>query len=113
MIKTLEIMVWTEVIIANLATLGVAALGVAVTILFYKTDKRHARDTKTINKLANQVKAYYELEQIYIAEMSNLSSTAAKTIQQKNRKLVLENNPDIQINGRWMSSQEADRYIRP
>ena len=106
-------MEWTEVIIANLTTLVIAALGVVVAIVIYKTDERHSRDTKTINRLANQVKAYYELEQIYIAEMSNLSNTAAKTIQQKNRKVVLENNPDIQINGRWMSSQEADRYIRP
>ena len=106
-------MAWTEVIIVNLATLGIAALGVAVTIVIYKMDKRHARDTKTINKLANQVEAYYELEQVYIAEMSNLCNVAAKTIQQKNRKVVLENNPDIQINGRWMSSQDADRYIRP
>ena len=106
-------MEWTEVIIANLTTLVIAALGVVVAIVIYKTDERHSRDTKTINRLANQVKAYYELEQVYICEMSNQSNTAPKTIQQKNRKVVLENNPDIQINGRWMSSQEADRYIRP
>ena len=106
-------MEWTEVIIANLTTLVIAALGVVVAIVIYKTDERHSRDTKTINRLANQVKAYYELEQVYICEMSNQSNTAPKTIQQKNRKAVLENpNLDINIGGRWMSSQEADRYIR-
>ena len=105
-------MVWTEVIIANLATLAIALLGVVVAIVIYKIDKRHLQDTKTINKLANQVKAYYELEQLYIAEMSQQSDTAAKTIQQKYRKIVLDNHSDIQFGGKWMSSQNADGYIR-
>ena len=105
-------MEWTEVIVANLVTFALAMLGVIVAIVIYKKDKRHMRDTKTINKLATQVKAYYELEQVYMEEMAKTSNTAPKTIQQNFRKNVLENHPDIQLGGKWISSQVADSFIR-
>ena len=47
-------MEWTEVIVANLVTFALAMLGVIVAIVIYKKDKRHMRDTKTINKLATK-----------------------------------------------------------
>lgn len=105
-------MEWTETIVSNMVTIAIALLGVAVAIVVYKIDKRHRRDTNTINKLANQVKAYYELEQLYVDEMSQVRKIAPKTIQQKFRKKVLENHKDIQLNGKWMSSQAADCFIR-
>ena len=105
-------MEWTEAIVSNLVTIAIALLGVVVAIVVYKIDKRHRRDTNTINKLANQIKAYYELEQLYIDDMSKLNGTVARTIQQKYREVVLNSNPEIQLGGKWMSSKTADGFIR-
>ena len=104
-------MEWTAAIISNIATIAIAFLGVAFTVLFYKLDKRNIANKKSINKLANQVKAYYELEQLYAQELENYGYGAKKTILQKYRTQVKINNPDIDFSGSWITSNAADKYL--
>lgn len=107
----LIVMEWTAAIISNIATIAIAFLGVAFTVLFYKLDKRNIANKKSINKLANQVKAYYELEQLYAQELENYGYGAKKTILQKYRTQVKINNPDIDFSGSWITSNTADKYL--
>lgn len=99
-------MVWIETIVVNLATIAIALLGVVATLVVYKIDKRHRCDSNTINKLANQVKAYYELEQLYMNDIASIEKASPVTIQKRYRSKIDE------FKGRWISSNEAEKYIR-
>lgn len=102
-----EFMEWTETIVANLATIAIALLGVVVAIVIYKKDKRHRCDSNTINKLANQVKAYYELEQLYIKDVATKNDASPLTTQKQYRSQIQD------FKGKWISSNEAEKYMRP
>ena len=102
---------WTEVIIVNLVTIAIAALGIVVAIVIYKHDKRNIRNRNTINRLANQVKAYYELEQLYVNYVATNTKTAEKTVLQNYRKMVLKNSNAIDPGTKFMAASEADKYI--
>ena len=105
-------MQWTEAIFVNLATIAIAAVGVAFTILYYKLDQRNKKREATINKLANQVKAYYELEKLYVNEIATVNGLTAKSVLEKHRRDVEANHPDIYIEGEWITAKKADRYIK-
>ena len=111
LIKVLKTMNWTEAIIVNLVTIAIAVLGIVVAIVIYKHDKRNIRNRNTINRLANQVKAYYELEQLYVNYVATNTNTAEKTVLQNYRKMVLTNSNAIDPGTRFMAASEADKYI--
>lgn len=52
-------------ILVNLVTISVAALGIVIAIIIYKFDQRNKKNKETINQLANQIEAYWCLENIY------------------------------------------------
>lgn len=95
-----------------------AVLSIVITLCVFRRDKTSKEHEKTImrkqqivNNLANQVKAYYILQNLLIDDIAAKTSESPKTLKEKYHKLAKANNNQINISG-WMSSSEADKYIR-
>lgn len=58
----------------------ICAVSIGVAIIFYKMDHRHRQDQKTINKLADQVQAYWILEKEYCSELCALKGISHKKL---------------------------------
>ena len=83
----------TDQIIANLVTLGFTAFTVFIAILIYKYDKRDAQKTKKISKYAENIKAYYQLEQTYIERiLTNEKEKTEMMIKKECRRKFREDN---------------------
>lgn len=95
-----------------------AVISIIVTLFVFKREnatkeyeKKILKKQQTVNNLANQVKAYYILQNLLINDFAETISQKPKTLKEKYHKLAKDNN---QINiTEWMSSSKADQYIQP
>lgn len=96
-----------------------AVLSIVITLCVFKRDKttkeyekKIRRKQQTVNNLANQVKAYYILQNMLIDDIAAKTLENPKTLKEKYHKMAKANNNQINISV-WMPSSEADKYIQP
>lgn len=84
----------------------------------YKRDKKIKEyETKlskkqvSINKLANQVMAYYALQNTLIEIIAMHTSENPKALKSKYHKQILDTDKDLDVKT-WMTSNKAKEYIQ-
>lgn len=98
----MEVLNTIETILGTLFTVG----GVVLAFWIFLRDKR--RDT--IKTLADQVIAYYALEQEYLAVMQNQKEKPTQSIQTEMRKRAMENEKNTNMVYPDMTPSKARSY---
>jgi peptidoglycan hydrolase CwlO-like protein len=110
-----------SIIVDNLITiLGfvLSVISISITVYIYKKDKtikgyekQLDKKQNTINMLANQVKAYYALQNILIDEIAKHNSENPEGLKRKYHKQVLDSEQNLDVKG-WLASNKANEYIK-
>lgn len=78
----------SEPIITGLFTLAGTLLGVLISYLIARNAKEIRTLKSQVNILSNQVISYWNIEELYSEELSNLTSKAQKTVKQEYREKI-------------------------